>query len=678
VVVAVVVVAAPDFVAEPDDDHDVGTDVVVIVVLLVPLVTVKVITVAGVDTLEAGVLETGVLPLLLLPATEEADTADEDAGFCTVLNVVATGTDTAADVVMVAVVVVDKTVFGKTLAMLETEVPLTVAVDITAAGELVDKIAVVERIDEDALEVLDTALPPTTPPRTVESSGCVVAEVGVEVGVLLVTILCAAVLRLAMARMVDCVVTTADEAATTEARVEAETTAEVEVDTAVESEDAEELAPTARPPPASSPRLCVSVSTAEALALEAGMALEGVASGVVDTMESIEDNSEAEELELALEVDTKMVGRTPTRLADVVAAVVAAVVGAVVVGLEGCDAKIGRTVVTAPAASEVMVARMVVLDPGSVVLEIVGTSDVDGVVDASEAPRSRIVLTAPTSVLVAWTGTETIVLVDPARMLSVLKLTATELRVEIVVGSTEVSGARLTIAVGVTSSSTFDVNAPSSRVELERTRVGKIELGKTEVGKTELIPTSGNELGRIGVGKTELVNATAEVGKAEVRAPSSRIEVGKTELASIELSGKLVVSTPRSRIELGRVELGRTEVVSASSDKSEVRTLPSPSVDVEAGILLGSAAASTLSIGVEAAAAAVIEEGAALVVNGVVLLSTRQLAAGKLHVHILPNHHHRTSTIPTHLIVISLHLIATLTRCEQHWQQRRPLNQQRT
>jgi len=504
-----------------------------------------------------------------------------------------------------------------------------------------------------------------------------------------------------MARMEDCVVTAADEAATTEARVEAETKAgvevEVEVVTKLEMEDAVELAPTARPPPASKPRLCVSVSTAETLALEVGIVLEGTASDVVGTIESIEDNGEAEELELTLGVDAKMVVRAPARLADVVD------VAIVVVGLEDCDAKTGRTVVTAPAASEVMVARLVVLGPGSVVLEIIGTSDVDGVVDAFEAPRSRIVLTTPTSVLVAWTGTETSVLVDPARILSVLKLTATELRAEIVVGSTEVSGAILTIAVGVTSSSTVDVNAPSSRVELERTRVGPMELGNTEVGKTELIPTPGNELGRIGVGKTEVGNTTSEVGKAEVRVITSGIEVGKTELASIELSGKLDVSTPRSRIELdrtrlgrtelgktkaevgkaevsasrsrievgktelasieltgkldvniprsrtevGRIELGRTEVVSASSDKSEVRTPPSPSVDVEVGPSLGSAAASTLSIGVETVA--VIEVGAALVVNGVVLLSTRQLAAGKICMYI---------SSPITIIILRPHLIS--------------------
>ena len=182
-VAAAVVVAAADFVDEPDDDDDddVGTDVVVMVVLLVPLVTVKVITVAGVDALEAGVLETGGLLLLLLPATEEvelvtADEEDEDAGFCTVLNVVATGTDTT--------VVVD----GSTLAMLDTEVLL--AVDITPAGELIDEITAVEK-DRDAvaLAVLDMALPPTTPPRTVESSGCVVAEVEVKVEVLLVPVL---------------------------------------------------------------------------------------------------------------------------------------------------------------------------------------------------------------------------------------------------------------------------------------------------------------------------------------------------------------------------------------------------------------------------------------------------------------------------------------------------------
>ena len=358
-----------------------------------------------------------------------------------------------------------------------------------------------------------------------------------------------------------------------------------------------------------------------------------------------------------------------------------------------------------------------VLDPGSVVLEIVGTSDPDADVDETEPSRSRIVLTTPTSVLVAWVGMETSVLVDPARMLSALKLTAIELRAEMVVGSTEVSGAILTIAVGVTSLSTLDVNASRSRIELERTRVGTIELGKTEVGKTEVgnttsevdkaevrAPSSRTEVGKIELasielsdkldvstprsrieldkprlGKTELGKTGSEVGKAEVSDTTSRIEVGKNELASIELTGELDVNTPRSRIELGRVELGRTDVASASFDKTDVRTPPSPSVDVEVGTTLGSAAGSTLSIGVETAAAAVIEEGAALVVNGVVLLSTRQLAAGKnLHVHVLPNHHIILPIILPPYQPILLYLIATLTRCEQHWQQRRPLNQQRT
>ena len=197
-VAAAVVVAAADFVAEPDDDDDVGTDVVVIVVLLVPLVTVKVTTVAGVDALDAGVLETEVLLLLLLlAATEDVETTDEEAettdeedeeaGFCTVLNVVATGTDTA--VVIVAAVVVDNIVLGRTLTVLGIETLLIVELGTTETTEELVAEFRLENDDAVVLAVLDTALPPTTPPRTVESSGCVVAEVRVEVEVLLVPVL---------------------------------------------------------------------------------------------------------------------------------------------------------------------------------------------------------------------------------------------------------------------------------------------------------------------------------------------------------------------------------------------------------------------------------------------------------------------------------------------------------
>jgi len=70
---------------------------------------------------------------------------------------------------------------------------------------------------------------------------------------------------------------------------------------------------------------------ADAVVLETVMLLRLAASDVVKTIESVEDNGEAEELELALtlEADTKMIVRAPTRLADVVD------VAIVVVGLEG-------------------------------------------------------------------------------------------------------------------------------------------------------------------------------------------------------------------------------------------------------------------------------------------------------------------------------------------------------
>jgi len=348
---------------------------------------------------------------------------------CTVLNIVVVATDTRA--------VVDGNVLGRAFATVEAKT--LVIVDVTAAGEMVDELKL-EGDDAVALAVLDTALLPTTPLRIVESSGCVV----VVMLLLAVLALCGAVLRLAMARSVDCVVTTADEAEATETRVEAEAKAEVElgaeveVDSKAETEVAVELVPTARPPPAFKPRLCVSVSTVEALALETGMVAKVAASEVVDTIESGEDDDEAVELELplALEADTKMVVTTPPRLADVVvdasvdtipgstAAVVdvlaastalrplstlvsAEVLREIVVEteladeLDVCDAKIGRTIVTAPAASEVMAETIVVLDTGIVVDTPVATSDTDADVDTSEAPGSRIVPTTPPIVLVA-------------------------------------------------------------------------------------------------------------------------------------------------------------------------------------------------------------------------------------------------------------------------------------
>ena len=201
------------------------------------------------------------------------------------------------------------------------------------------------------------------------------------------------------------------------------------------------------------------------------------------------------------------------------------------------------------------------------------------------------------------------------------------------------------------------------RIEVSRIELGKIELGKIELGKTKFevakvevnAPRSGTELDRTRLGKPE-------VGKTDVKLILMN-ELGRIELARSELIGKLEVSAPRSRTELGRIELGSTEVNERSSGMLVVRTPTSTSVDVVAGTSLGAAAASTLSIG-----AAVDEEGAALVVNGMVLLSTRQLKAGqKTALHILPRHNNPTTS----------HLIAPLTRCEQRSRQRRPLNQQR-
>jgi hypothetical protein len=530
----------------------------------------------------------------------------EDAGTSTVLNVVALGTESR--------VVVDSGVLNRTLAMLEFETMLVVDVD--TVEELFDELKVVSR-EVVVLAVRDAAPPPTTPPRTVESRACVV------VVTLLVPVLalCDAVLRLAIARKEDCVVIAA----------------------------ADEMTP--------------------------GVDTEAsVATAVVD--------SDTEELEVVLEADTRTFVKTPPRLADVAADVL--VPAAVVVvelaasavlsplitppasaellkettvetkladELDVCDAKIGRIVVTAPPTSDVTVARMVVLSIDAVVVRPVGTSeteaDADADVDMLEAPRSRIVLTS-WSVLVGCTGMDTNVLVG--RMLSALTLIATELRAGIVVGSAEVTGAILMnvvgnaevtgailiIVVGESEPRTLDVNAPRSSIELEASRLGNTELGKTEVGKIVASSTSMIELGRTELGKIK--------GKLEVSTPRSRMDVGRIELARSELMGKLDVSTPRSKTELGKIELGRIEV----------KTPISTSVDVEAGTSPDSAAASTLSID------DVVGTGE-VVVNGVVLLSTRQLSAGKLCITcvspIIIIYTSLSCVLPPHLISTS-HLIS--------------------
>lgn len=104
------------------------------------------------------------------------------------LNVVVLGT------------VVDDDVLGRTLATLTTETLLTV--ELEAAVEVVEEIAIA--IDEGVtLVVLETTLlPPTMPPRIVESRDCVVV---VLLLLVLTLTLCAVVLRLTTAKTVDCI-----------------------------------------------------------------------------------------------------------------------------------------------------------------------------------------------------------------------------------------------------------------------------------------------------------------------------------------------------------------------------------------------------------------------------------------------------------------------------------------
>jgi len=304
-------------------------------------------------------------------------------------------------------------------------------VDAETVGKLVDELEL-GIDDEIALAVLEATLAPPRSPRAVESNDCVVAML-----TLLVLALCCGVLRFDIARTVDCNVTSVDEEAVTTAGVEVDVKDEVDIE--VETEVVVEVAPIAKPPPAFTPTLSVTVRMVDVLALETGIVLKIAARDVIDTVRTVDEGCEAEELELIVEADTKIPVPKAARLADVVATATTVVVmmsasdaTAVVVlaastvlrplsttpmsaelleaidaeielvdESDTCDAKTGKIVVTAPVASDVTVARMVVLITGAAVVIPVGTTVIDDDVDAFEAPRSRLVLTTLPSVLMA-------------------------------------------------------------------------------------------------------------------------------------------------------------------------------------------------------------------------------------------------------------------------------------